>query len=516
MQKILLIASLLLAMQATVAQVSFEWLRTPDINLTFNADLLGYSVACDATGNVFYAGYQSNQVAYGSDILGTVFIRKYDTSGDLLFTKSFTGKAAIRNMVCDSQGNILLALGFQDNVAIGDQLFSSSNQGVEPMLVKLDSDGNLLWQMIPEIDESVVEHFNAIAVDGSDNIYIGYGNYNNSYLTKLTPSGTQITTILQHKVKMLTSISVDDQGNIYTAGACAEIAAAFNGVAAPTALTYNVYAAKYDSAGVFQWVKYVEDITCPFPVVKAKTPEAVYFSSALSDAFTFGNLSVDGPDAGAEDFFVSKLNSQGDFQWVREVPGVGQAALGNRNALEIDGLENVYFAGRTSGSINWNSSQLTQAMGFHSDALVLKYNPEGEVLLARTISGTAENRFDAVSVNGQGEIFLGGFSYGSITLDDIGHEFEEKFTFLAKLTDSDLGLPSNATHDIILYPNPAKGFIRLSGNFSDNNATFYNALGQKIKTATLSANMDFPISDLSQGVYFLKMEGVPTMQFFKL
>ncbi|MBD3581318.1 T9SS type A sorting domain-containing protein [Flavobacterium selenitireducens] len=516
MQKIVFFTWLALAFQCVAAQSSFEWIRTPAIDLSSNGNLVGYSVACDAVGNVCYAGYESDGIAYGSDIFGTVFIKKYDVQGNLLFSTNITGQAAIRNMVCDGQGNLLLAIGFRQSMTIDGQAFSTSNQGVEPMLVKLGADGTLLWQMIPTIGESVIEHFNAIAVDASGNVYIGYGNYDDSYLVKLSPSGTHQMTLLQHKVKMLTSISVDNLGNIYTAGSCAENTASFNGISAPTDLTYNVYVSKYDGSGIFQWVNYVEDITCPFPIVKAKSPDAIYFSSALSDAFALGNLSSEGPISGAEDFFVSELDSEGIFQWIREVPGEGQAGPGNRNALELDENGNVYFTGSTRGAIAWSGSHLTEAMGFHADALVLKYNSQGEVLLAKTVLGASENRFDAVAVNGQGEIFLSGFSYGSVSLDDIHHESEERFTFLTKLSGPGLGQPSHQTSEIGLYPNPAKDYIQVSGISSDNNATFYNALGQKIKTATLSPDVKFPVGDLSQGVYLLKAEGMPTKRFIKL
>lgn len=517
MKKLLLLSGFVLSTVSAAAQPAFEWLRTPPITMTLNADYIGYNSACDASGNVFYAGFESNQTPYGSEILGSLFVKKYDAQGNELYSKTFAGQGNIYSMVSDSQGNLVLAIGYQGSIIINNLGFLTTAQGIQPMLVKLNAEGNMVWHFVPQIEDSFIEQFRTVTVDASDNIYIGYGDYSNSYVTKFTPSGSLVSTITQTQVKTVTSLSVDNEGNIYTAGSCAELQANFNGADAPINLTYNVYVAKYNASGVFQWVRYVEDVTCPFPLVKARTPDEVYFSSALFDAFSFGNISSEGPGAGGEDFFISKLNAIGTFQWIREVPGSGQASLGNRNTLELDGSGNIYFSGKTRGTISWNANQSTQANGFHSDALVLEYNPQGDVLMAKTIEGSAENRFDAVSVSPQGDIFLAGLSYGAVDLDGIIHdEGDNRFTFLTKISGENLNTPQYETRSFVLYPNPANNYIRLSGNFSDSNATLLNALGQKIKTVKLSPDAEIPVSDLSQGVYFLKAQGLPTRQFFKL
>lgn len=516
MYKNLFLPCLLFAIQAAVAQASFQWIRTPAIDLTFNGGSLGYSTACDASGNVYYAGYKTGQVAYGGEVLGTVFIHKYDTDGNLIYSNDFIGQVSVYNIANDPDGNLLVFIGFRESVTIGSQVFETSDQGIRPMLVKLNAQGDLLWQIQPQIADSVIEQSTALAIDASGNSYIGYGNYSDSYIRKLSPSGSEIFTIEQQQVKIVSSISIDDEGNIYAAGSCAGSGASYNGVEVPTDFTYNVYMARYAADGTFSWVRYVEDITCPFPVVKARTADAVYFSSALPDAFSFGDIASEGPAAFGDDFFVSRLNADGDFLWVREVPGNGDATLGNRNVLEVDGDGNVYFAGSTRGTIAWDSDNTTQTSGFSHHALLLKYNPQGDVVLSKTIVGESHNRFDSVNANSAGDIFLSGFSYGDLVLDGITHADENRFTFLTKLSETSLSNPDNNQDNVVLYPNPARDYIRLSGSFSDNNATFYNALGQKIKTATLSAHEDFPVNDLSQGVYFLKAEGLPMMRFVKL
>jgi hypothetical protein len=113
-----------------------------------------------------------------------------------------------------------------------------------------------------------------MAIDASDQIYLGFNDFENAYIEKLSPQSVLLETIIQQHVRMISSVSVDNQGNIYSAGGCAEFNSAFAGVPVPAPFTYTTYLAKYDADGVFQWVKYVEDITCPEPQVKAviRTP----------------------------------------------------------------------------------------------------------------------------------------------------------------------------------------------------------------------------------------------------
>jgi len=78
-----------------------------------------------------------------------------------------------------------------------------------------------------------------------------------------------------------------------------------------------------------QWTKYIEDITCPSPIVKARTPNEVYFSSELFDSFPFDTIIPEGPIGGFSDFFLAKLNQTGNFIWVKEVPAIFSLASAN-------------------------------------------------------------------------------------------------------------------------------------------------------------------------------------------
>ena len=143
------------------------------------------------------------------------------------------------------------------------------------------------------------------------------------------------------------------------AGSCSENTATFGGVPFGDDSTYNTYLAKYDATGAAQWVKFVEDITCPFPQVRVGAPDEIYFSGELFGNFAFGSFTAEGPNFG-DDFFLARLDASGTFQWIREVPGQGHVSPGQRTFLDADAAGNVYFTGRMRNTITWSPGQVTE------------------------------------------------------------------------------------------------------------------------------------------------------------
>lgn len=258
---------LLLFVGSTQSQIqsTYEWLQVQPIDFQWNYELIGYATVLDNQGNVYLAGYKENGIPYGVYVLGDVFLNKYDSNGQLLFTTDLGGEGAIVNLKTDSSGNVLLLMGFLEELQVGDTLFENPSSGIRYVLLKLNSSGNLVWSYFPEIEDSLIDDCMAMTIAPNDEVYIAYGNYMDTYITKIDNSGTEISTIVQTGVSIISSLDLDNEGNLYAAGSCAEINATYNGVLSLTNLIYNWYVVKYSPTAEFQWVKYKEDITCPLP-----------------------------------------------------------------------------------------------------------------------------------------------------------------------------------------------------------------------------------------------------------
>jgi hypothetical protein len=498
---------------------TFQWLNTPSIPEGINIHSTPYICTADPAGNVYFTGFKDTPTLW-NDVLGNIYYNKYDNDGALLFSKTFTGKCISYNMISDSEGNILLALGYNQTLTIGATTLTSIGDDMKHVLVKLDSNGELIWYKqlyMDGFDLGIVEDFRSITVDSENNIYAGYDNYMYSRITKYSAAGENLFTIEQQNVNRLTSVAVDTEGNIYASGACAGQFSKYAGIDVPTDFTYNTYIVKYSPQGAYQWVKYVDDITCPEPHVVARTPDEVYFSSYLFTDNNFGDIDIEGPGSNFEDIFITKLNSAGNFQWVREASGTGKVNLGYRNYLSLDAQGNIYFAGSTRGNVNWGNSITTNITSFQSDALILKYNPEGEILFAKTAGGTSEDRMDGICINADGDIFVTGIGSGNGIYDDIEYPAEEFtfYPFLAKISSGVLGTNEPQIKEISVFPNPANDYINISGIDFPSNAIIVNALGQIVKKVELSDSNSIDISGFSQGVYFLKADGFKTKTIIK-
>ena len=68
---------------------------------------------------------------------------------------------------------------------------------------------------------------------------------------------------------------------------------------------------------------------------------------------------------------------------------------------------------------------------------------------------------------------------------------------------------------IDLYPNPAKDIIRIEGLEGEHEISIYNAIGMKVKTATLQGDAEINISELPAGLYLVNMGNRHTMKFIK-
>jgi hypothetical protein len=77
-----------------------------------------------------------------------------------------------------------------------------------------------------------------------------------------------------------------------------------------------------------------------------------------------------------------------------------------------DAAGNVYFSGKTRGTVDWDEQHQTSTVGFNNDAVLLKYNSDGELLMAQTAGGSSEDRYDSVAVGTNGEIFVSGMANG--------------------------------------------------------------------------------------------------------
>jgi len=183
------------------------------------------------------------------------------------------------------------------------------------------------------------------------------------------------------------SLALDGRGNVYVTGPSWG-----NGT------DYDYATIKHNSAGVEQWV------------ARYNGPgnDEDYAECLVLDEN--GNVYVTGWSYGSgtdDDYATIKYDSAGVQQWVARYNSPGNG-WDEAFSLALDGGGNVYVTGQSEGS------------GNSYDYATIKYNPAGvEQWVARYNGpGNSSDYARSVAVDGGGNVYLTGRSYGSGTDDD--------------------------------------------------------------------------------------------------
>ena len=104
----------------------------------------------------------------------------------------------------------------------------------------------------------------------------------------------------------------------------------------------------------------------------------------------------------------------------------------------------------------------------------------------------------------QVQVMLGNYE-GSYFLDD----FETSIESAEPLSNEEIILKN------IIYPNPSSGSITILGIYEKQTYKIYNLMGAEVLKGSINFNENIEISNLTKGLYFLKLENGNTLKFIK-
>lgn len=136
-----------------------------------------------------------------------------------------------------------------------------------------------------------------------------------------------------------------------------------------------------------------------------------YFTGTAS----FGGGVSLAANAGSQDVFTAKYNSQGVLQWARAAGSSGNSD--RANAVTADAQGNVYVTGQFSGSAVFDGEVLNSA-GTSADVFTAKYSPDGDLLWVRSGTGPAAARGLGITADDQGAAYACGSFSGDITFEN--------------------------------------------------------------------------------------------------
>lgn len=367
------------------------------------------------------------------------------------------------------------------------------------------------FQWVKTLGATGDDYGTAICIDNAGNSYAaGYGtvNYvppNFSYgmsIAKYNDAGTEVWVKQIYNSSGSNSvvaydIANDAAGNVYVVGAFFgtidfDPGSGTNQVSSQSS-TDDGFILKLDNNGDFQWVKAIKSSN----FVDVRKIKINGSGELLVGGVFTGTVDFDPSGAvsnqtslGMKDVFYGKFNSDGDFQWVKQIGSAYDVTI---VGLDVDASNNIYVAGSFKVAGNFdvgNTPQNLTTMDVYADAYILKVSNAGTFDWVKQIGASEynDNMITAMSVGthiclvgnftneidfdpGPGEAILEFFS--SIDGYVLSLNLDGEFNWVKQLTANgdgsvDIrGVKQNAAGDLALT-----GAFRGVVDFDPNTGTF--------------------------------------------
>lgn len=309
-------------------------------------------------------------------------------------------------------------------------------------VTKLDASGNLVWARNFGGSNSDAPY--AIFIDDAENVYItgifyNSGNFDFGGGTTLLSSNGQADVFIM-KINAAgnfewaksiggtgfdfgTDISVDQSGNVYVTGQFSNTVDFDPGAGVQNATansSSNVYILKLDASGDFVWVNTYEGFFS-FGGGQSIVIDAngdLYTAGGFSSTVDFdpGNGTFNLSSFGANDIFISKLSASGNFVWAKNIGGASSESV---EALEIDDANNLYLAGKFSGTADFDPGIGTSNLTSNGadDIFVAKLDANGDYVWGKNMGGTDDEEAISLSIDSDGSVFTTGSFFGTADFD---------------------------------------------------------------------------------------------------
>ncbi len=365
----------------------------------------GENTAVDASGNVYVTGAIIGSVTLGTTTLVSaggydIFLAKYNNTGVFQWAKRIGGaNTELVNGIAVSGDDVYITGTFSGTLYFDTPATAGNGVtaiGGDIFLAKYNSAGTFQW--VKRAGGIVNDEGLSVAVSGND-VYItgtfqGSANFN-------TPSSTSSNEII--------SFSGNSQFS-----------------------KREVFLAKYNSAGDFQWAKRAGGYNDAVANGVAVSDTNVYITgvfegTAQFNSTEYGTTGNQIYSDGGTDIFLAKYNSSGDFKWARRAggnTGTESFPLQSDGAYAIAAQGNdVYITGTFKGTVNFNTSdfdlfgeQLTaydnpEATTTETDIFLAKYNSEGSVQWVKRAGGFHFDAARGIAVSGNDVFITGSFAY---------------------------------------------------------------------------------------------------------
>ena len=421
----------------------------------------GKGIAVDSSGNVITTGHFQNSFDFDpgpgtttAPIRGQrdIFISKLDSNGGFVWVKSLGGSVIdeARALELDSTGNIYITGDFRGTVDFdpsgntpGSDLTSAGDYDM--FITKRDSAGEFIWS----------KSFGSLNLDQGYDVAVGsdlkvYTTGQFSGTVNFDPTGATTTyefasSSYDPYISALNSdgtvawanfvkgpanergqgVAVDSSNNVFLVGYFGGQNTDFNPTGTPSIPNYagvrDIFLAKYNSNGVFQWVKTIGDTGNDYASgVDVDATGNIYVTGTFVGTVDFdpsaGILELTSASVANKDIFVAKFNNNGDLLWAKRAGGPGDD---EGYHVEVNPSGNVVATGYFTGTVDFDpgAGTVNVTSAGDKDIFVWALDASGNYIDAAAMGGASEDIGYAVTTDTSGNVFTTGSFRGTADFD---------------------------------------------------------------------------------------------------
>ncbi len=457
-----------------------QWAVQPGFSSDFAPLCDPLALISDNNGNLYVTGYFSDTATFGTTKLSTnydyyyTYLAKYNSSGNVLWAiqanqinPSFIGCTNDGfSLAMDKNGNVYLSGGFNDTIAFGKDTLKGSDYNYNGYVVKLDSNGKVIWAEQGTVPSPASTGSGFVAADNHNHFYLG---------------GGFIDTITYGAFTLKSAYKV-----------------------------YNVLLVKFDSAGKALWAR---QSTVPSSSSKGYVTSMisdntgnVYLVGNFKDTLSFGLKTLITKDSA---LFMVKYDSNGTLVWAKQA--TNGSGYWTSSSMVKDDSDHIYFTGiGGKDSFDFGGLKLTSASPF--PAFIMKIDTSGKAICGSMLyDGGGEDYVPppvpvscATDPTGQFVYVSGIIANDSVICgpDTLMAKGGGRDPYLARwqpcsFSEEGVNEVKTNSEEVIVYPNPSNGVFTVAiKNYQStwpvdrlkikNLVEVYNMLGEKVLTASLN------------------------------
>ncbi len=493
-----------------------------------------YGITGGDRGSVIIAGYFTESATFGTSYVEAVagtqdfFIANYSLTGRVIWAKSGGGTSndVAYDVASDRFGNVYTTGRFIRNMQVdGLNLIGDSPEG-NGFIAAYDVDGQ--FRFAQRISTQYQDIGLGITCDRQDRVITtGYasdsaqGNHQ-LFIQQLNNQGEMIwekkasTNHYSEGWEVITN----SQNDLFLLGIGVDSIKFNDCVLGFSTSKPHLFVAKFTADGDCQWIKEIAQSSLDKSGdIKVDTQGDIILTGHYTDKNNFGYFNLAATDQ--RDAFVAKLNTAGDFIWVKRASGRGFA---EGMSISLDADNNIFVAGYFEQNMLLDLNPF-QSEGW-DDMFIAKYTATGGCEWLEHIGGKGHERAQGIHVNHEGDIYLTGAVgqqaefYGcSITSNDCG---EEKWLncediFLVKLNDTGRTIYQKKPNKTRLIVSSFETTSRLllvqfyQAEGSSINLHLVDVAGRAVFQKSFQAayqseiNLQIPLTYFPTGIYFLNL-----------